>query len=240
MGADRADPIRTVGRRQLIAFGLPALAVAVVAPSVTPAAGAAETESAGTVVILRTLSGLEALAISLYEGISSLPAFTDGSVSPELIMFVTTTAGHHLQHQQALGGAITRLGGVTQETPNAQYLPIVTAALAQARHQSGPAAVESVVAVAAALENVLAATYVAHAPAVDDPQSRQLVAATAGVEAQHESVLLVLESLAHAGSLDQFVIGPAVSGLSAQALASGVPEATYPITHAIGAKEVRQ
>jgi hypothetical protein len=234
------DPVDGSGenfaRRALITRALPFAAVVAVGlglPFGPVQDAAAATGGTANVDVLEAAAGLEALMLSLYQGMLALPVLAGASSLPDVVQLLTVISGHHADHLQGVQQTAQRLGASAAGQPDSRYQPIVSAALAEAGRSNGPASLSPVIRVAASLENVLAASYVSQARVVHDTGMRQLAASISGVEAQHESSLLLLQSLAASGDLSRFTIGPAAATLPTAAVEAGVPEIVYPTAAAV-------
>lgn len=220
-------------RRVLLTRALPISVVVAVGLGLPVVAAAATTVGITDVEALEAAAGLESLMLTLYQGMLALPVLTGASPLPALVQLLTVISGHHADHLQAVQEAAQRLDRSASGKPDPRYQPIVTAALAEAGRSNGPASLEPVLRVAAALENVLASSYVSQVRVVRNTGTRRLAASISGVEAQHESSLLLLQSLAKSGDLARFTIGPGAATLPAAAVQAGVPQAVYPTVGAV-------
>ncbi len=230
------DAATGLARRALLRRALPfsaAVAVGLALPSGPVPDAAATTSAPGDVEVLEAAAGLESSMLTLYQGMLELPVLSGASPLPDLVQLLTVISGHHADHLQAIQEAAGRRGASLAGRPDSRYQPIVTAALAEAGRSTGTASLSPVLRVAAALENVLAASYVSQARVVRDTGMRQLAAGISGVEAQHESSLLLLQSLAASGELSRFAIGPVAATLPSAAVQAGVPEVVYPTVGAV-------
>jgi hypothetical protein len=223
-------------RRVLLARALPlsaAVAVGIGLPFSPVVVAGAATGGTADVVVLEAASGLESLVLSLYQGMLDLPVLTGTTSLTDLVQLLTVISGHHADHLEAVQEMAQRLGASATGQPDPRYQPVVTAALAEAGRSNGPASATPVLKVAAALENVLAASYVSQARAVRNAGMRKLAASISGVEAQHESSLLLLQSLTASDDLSRFTIGPGAAALPNSAVQAGVPEVVYPTVGAV-------
>ncbi len=234
------DPVASSGagfaRRMLLRRALPFTAVVAVGLGLTIGPvedAAAATGGTADVEVLKASADLEALVLSLYQGMLALPVLAGESSLPDVVQLLTVISGHHADHLQGVQEAAQRLGTSVAGQPDRRYQPIVSAALAEAGRSNGPASLPPAIRVAAALENVLAASYVSQARVVRDSGMRRLAASISGVEAQHESSLLLLQSLAASGDLSRFAIGPGAVTLPTAAVQAGVPEIVYPTVGAV-------
>lgn len=136
-------------------------------------------DAQGDIVILRTASSLELLAVDVYEkaiksGLVKTPAVGDA---------VTLFQGQHREHAELFQGATKKLGGKPMTEPNpvvAQSLEAPIAALADEA---------AVVQLALMLEQAAAATYQASVGQFKDLKLNQAVMSVGGVEARHAAVL---------------------------------------------------
>ena len=87
------------------------------------------------------------------------------------------------------------------------------------------------------LEDVAAQTYVKDVGLVSTPELRQLFASVAGVESQHKAILLSVQALLKANTLQFIARPPQVATLPADAGGVGFPDAFYPTVMAAPVEE---
>ena len=133
-----------------------------------------------------TAAAIENTLITAYGQLSSLP-FVD---ELGLGAFLAATVQHHTDHLAAFNAAAVRLGGKAQSLPD-QPLMTTVVEPGLAKLASGFDAVMF----SAGLELISAATCTAQVATVADAQLRAVLASVAGVESQHQGVLLIVASL---------------------------------------------
>jgi hypothetical protein len=140
--------------------------------------------------VAETAAAIENVLLAAYGKLAAFPGVEELGLDP----FLIRTVGHHADHAAAFNAAAVRLGGKAQTGLDQPFLSSVV--------QPGLADVASAmdaVMFSARLEMIAAATYTAQVATVSDRDLRALLAGTAGVECQHQGVLLLVASLLPAG-----------------------------------------
>ncbi|HVM67433.1 MAG TPA: ferritin-like domain-containing protein, partial [Acidimicrobiales bacterium] len=141
----------------------------------------APTTAADDVAGAQTAAAVENVLIAAYTKLAALPYVEDLGLGA----FFAATVRHHRDHLEAFNTAAVRLGGKAQPGPDQPLMAsIVTPGLAKVA--SGIDAVMF----SARVEMIAAATYSAQVATVADAQLRSTLASVAGVECQHQGVLL--------------------------------------------------
>lgn len=140
-------------------------------------------ESAATemdVVLLRTATSLELLAVAAYQTAIDSGVVTTRSIADAAVLFQS----HHQEHAEALQGATEANGGTPFTEPN-QFVfdNVVTPALPSLTSET------AIVGFAATLEDAAAQTYAFAAGALSTPEFRQTIMSIGGVEARHLAIL---------------------------------------------------
>jgi hypothetical protein len=150
----------------------------------------------------QTAAAVENVLLATYTRLAALPYVQDLGLGA----FFSDTVGHHSDHLSAFNAAAVRLGGKAQPGLD-QPLMTSTVAPGLAKVTSGIDAVMF----SARVEMIAAATYAAQVATVADAQLRATLASVAGVECQHQGVLLVVASLLSAGAAagGPFPVAPA-------------------------------
>jgi rubrerythrin len=174
------------------------------------------------VSVAQTAAALEQTAIAVYASVAASP-FVQAVVAPAgvtIANLLTRTAQHHADHLSAFNAAAVRLGGKAQTGVDATLMTaVVTPALAKI------ASAQDAVTLLATVEQIAAETYAAPEALVADRQLRSSLASIAGVECQHQSVLLAVAALLgdNRPELIAFPIDPA--GLPATLPSGSLPSA---------------
>ena len=229
-----ADPDRrTFLRRSLLAAGVVgggALGASMFSRITTTVYAATSAD----VMMLQTAAAIENLAVAVYTKAAGLPPTVSGAAIPTVKAFVTMTITQHTDHGKAFNAAAMQLGGKTQTGIDQTVMDaVVTPALAKVK---GPA---DVVALAQALEDAAAQTYVKFGGDVDDRGALNAFATIAPVEAQHSAVLLAVAALIAGGAPQLITISPPVDAtkLPSAAGSVGFPKSFYPTAAARPAAE---
>jgi hypothetical protein len=195
----------------------------------SPAYGA----SSADIQMLQTAASLEVLVLNTYKTALSLPYIGGASAYKVLTTFLTTTVGQHAQHLTAFNAALTAVGAKAQTNPDPAFVPVVNRALLGLASVTPGQGVAAVVALAIELEQTAAETYVNDCSLLSDKKSVALFASIMGIEAQHVSVLLAVQSLL-AGGTPQFIeLTPTnVASLPAATGKAGIPNAFSPVNGA--------
>jgi hypothetical protein len=180
-------------RRQLFQIGgATILGAAILAAcgddSSTGSAGSSTTAGSGggdgmDVALARTAASLEQLAVNTYQMAAESGLVTTSAIASAAQLF----HDHHLEHRDALNGAIDSLGGRKITSPEdanqAVDQAIVQPALAKAATEA------DVVALALALETAAAQTYAFAGGALSTPALRSTIMTIGGIEARHAAIL---------------------------------------------------
>jgi len=140
--------------------------------------------------VAQTAAAVENVLISAYAKLAALPSMRGLGLEA----FLAATVQQHGDHLAAFNAVATRLGGKAQTGLDEAFMTSVV--------EPGIAAVASpleAVMFCAKLEMIAAATYSADVATVSDHGLRSALAETAGVECQHQGVLLVAASVLSAG-----------------------------------------
>jgi hypothetical protein len=169
----------------------------------------ARADEAVDVQVLQTATSLEVLAVATYGVALGLPFIKSGN--PLVIRFAQTTMRQHDEHRLAFQAQTRMLGGRPQTQPNPRYAPAVERARPDLRSAL------DVVKLAAALEEVLADTYLADLALFQDSDSKRVMASVMGVESQHLATLRAVRALLESGApqLVKVPIGADVARLPA-------------------------
>jgi len=199
--AERAEFLTGgLNRRRFLRFGGLAVATSAVFAACGSTSGstsspttAAPTTTGGTgsgnatdIVILRTATSLEALAVQTYQTAISSGLVTDSTVAAVAKDFM----GQHQQHLQQFAAATTQAGGQAFTQPNpVVYSQVIQPALAKVKTQT------DVLALAYTLESAAAQTYQSTVGVLSKPAYNTAVMSVGGVESRHVALLgLVLNS----------------------------------------------
>ncbi|HXZ62996.1 MAG TPA: ferritin-like domain-containing protein [Acidimicrobiales bacterium] len=142
------------------------------------------------VAVAQTAAAVENVLIAVYGRLAS-SSMSGAGLGP----FIARTVAQHSDHLAAFNAAAVRLGGKAQTGVDQ---PLMTSVV-----QPGLAAIASgldAVMFSAELEMIAAATYTAQVAAVADHRLRASLASVAGVECQHQGVLLAVASVLEAGA----------------------------------------
>ena len=146
----------------------------------TATSGSGSGSSNTDLVLLRTASSLEVLAVDTYDAAIASGLVTTSAIADAAILF----RDQHDEHAQQLQSATTDAGGdpYTEANPFLKA-EVVDPALAGLKTEM------DVVAFALVLETAAAETYAFAAGALSTPAFRQAIMAIGGVEARHMAVL---------------------------------------------------
>jgi hypothetical protein len=187
--AEKAQALGVPGRRQFFKVGgATILGAAVLAACGSDASTPAETGNKGDtgggnldITLLRTASSVEVLAVNVYDKAAQSSLITTAAVGAAAALF----RDHHQAHAEALQAATTNNGGEAYTKQNqAVFDTVVKPALDSAKTEA------DVLALALALENAAASTYVFAAGKLSTAEFRQTIMSIGGVEARHASVLM--------------------------------------------------
>jgi hypothetical protein len=194
-----------------------------------PAYGDASTDTQ----ILQTAASLEVLAVNTYKTALAQPDLGGASANNLLTTFMVTTMGQHAQHLTAFNAALTAMGAKIQTNPDPSFVPVVDKAMLGLGSDTPAQGVAAVVALALQLETVAAQTYVKDCTTLSDKKTVALFASIMGVEAQHVSVLLAVQSLLAAGTPQFIALSPTnAASLPASVGKVGIPNPFFPINAA--------
>jgi hypothetical protein len=167
--------------------------------------------------VLQTASSVERAIVTAYEGMLALPLVKNGR--PVLTDVLRTTLGHHNDHLDAFQARTVALGGKPQAAPN----PRVQAAIAR-----GLGNVSDVVKLAVTLEQLATDTYLFDL-GVAGNGLRGLLGSVMLAEAQHLSMMRIMQALVETGK-DRLVALPTdLSELPGTIGAAGFPRAVHPV-----------
>lgn len=209
-------------RRRELGIGGALLGAGALSAAALALAGPAFASSSKDVMALQTAASIELLAINTYKTALTLDFIGGGSANPVVKAFAQKTKAQHEDHLKGFNAAVMKLGGKEQTKPDAKYLAVVNKAIPKIK---GPA---DVVALAIALEDVAAQTYVKDVGLVSTSELRQLFSGVAGVEAQHKAILLAVQALLKGGLASQIKLPPDAAKLPAAAGKVGFPDTDYP------------
>jgi Ferritin-like domain len=181
------------------------------------------------VMVLQTAASLENLLVDAYSTAADL-AFVKGG-NAMVSAFIARTGAQHAAHARAFNAAAGRAGGSAQDAADPRYAPSVMRALAAL---SDPASVASLM---TTLEDVAAQTYTRYVSLVGAPDLRTLFCSVAPVEAQHRSILLVVQSLLNGGEPDLIAAPTRAAQLPNAVGTVGLPESFYSTTDASAVSE---
>lgn len=212
----RVGGIGLAGAVLLAACGSDGNSAMTTAPGTVPA-GATDTTMAGTmpdtmpgtdpmadgdVVLLRTASSLEHLAVAAYQIAIDSGLVTTTAVGDAAMRFQE----HHQEHAAFFEAATTKMGGTAFTDPNPVVLAALKPSIDALKDEAG------VIALALQLERAAAATYQSGVGVVLDASLNKALMSVGGVEARHAAVL--------AGALGQMAV-PAAFGSIDGAVAAG-------------------
>lgn len=178
-------------------------------------AGPAAAQVEVDVQILQTAASLENLAVATYGAALELDFIQDDET---LSSFAETTMGQHDEHGAAFNAQARALGGEAQDDTNPKYQAVVDETLPTLRDPL------SVAELAAALEEVATATYVANMTLFEDTRSKEVMASVMGVEAQHLATLRAVIALLENDLGDLVAIPTDVEALPAAAGSASFPQ----------------
>jgi hypothetical protein len=152
-------------------------------PSTTgaPSTTAASSNSAAMdLTLARTAASLEALAVATYDTAVKSGLVKTTAIGDAAKLFQS----HHQAHLDALNGVVTQAGAAKITEPNAAVKKaVVDPAVAAAKTEA------DIVALAFALEDAAAQTYVFAATQLSKPALRSTIMTIGGVEARHRAIL---------------------------------------------------
>jgi Ferritin-like domain len=160
------------------------------ASATTAAAASAPTAAAaaatGDVVILRTASSIEELAVAAYQTAISSGLVTTAAIADAAKLF----QAQHMEHSAYFQAATKAAGGEPFTMANPAVLAAIQPMIAALKDEKG------VVALAFELETAAAQSYQSYVGTFADPKLNPAIMAVGGVEARHAAVLSqVLNSL---------------------------------------------
>lgn len=179
-------------------------------------ASPAAADEALDIQILQTASSLESLAVATYGAALTLPFIKDGNAV--IVTFAETTMSQHDEHKKAFQAQTKALGGVSQDTPNPKYAPVVESAKPTLK------APLDVVKLAATLEQVARDTYLSDLSMFEDTTSKEVMASVMGVETQHLTILRAVAALLEAGATDAIAVPVDPTKLPAAAGSAPFPD----------------
>lgn len=191
---ERSALLRNMTRRRAVRFGgIGVLSAAVLAAcgkkddtvdsiaqaGVPDAAGKAPTSVVDDLVLVRTASSLEHLAVDLYDRASKSGLITTGAIADVVALF----RAHHAEHAALFEAVTKQVGGEPFTTANpvlaAKIEPLFTALKTEA----------DVVTFAHTVENLATDTYQSTVALFSTPKFRQAAMSVGAVEARHAALL---------------------------------------------------
>lgn len=167
--------------------------------------------------VLQTASSVERAIVTAYEGLLALPLVRNGR--PVLTDILHTTLGHHNEHLEAFQARTVAMGGKVQAAPN----PKVQAAIA---HGLGNAL--DVVKLAVTLEQLATDTYLFDL-GVAGSGLRGLLGSVMLAEAQHLSMMRILQALVETGKERLVALPTELSELPKTVGVVGFPRGIHPL-----------
>ena len=151
-----------------------------------PTTGAASTMPPGTeaaagmdVLILRTASSIEELAVAAYQTAIDSGLVTTAAIADAAMLF----QAQHREHSGLFQSLTTKAGGEPFAVPNPAILEAIQPTIDALKDEMG------VVALACDLEVVAAQTYQSNVAAFEDPALNAAIMSVGGVEARHAAAL---------------------------------------------------
>jgi hypothetical protein len=145
-----------------------------------PTTTAAATAATMDLSLAKTAASLEALAVATYDIAVASGLVENAAIGDAAKLF----RDHHQAHLDALNGVVTQAGATRITEPNAAVKKaVVDPAVAAAKTEA------DIVALAFALEDAAAQTYVFAATQLSKPALRSTIMTIGGVEARHRAIL---------------------------------------------------
>jgi rubrerythrin len=177
-GSDSNDAATTTTAAAAGTTGAPATDAATTAAAATPTTGAAAVAS-GDVLILRTASSIEELAVAAYQTAIDSGLVTTAAIADAAKLF----QAQHMEHSGLFQSLTTKAGGDPFKDPNPAILEAIQPSIDALKDEMG------VVALALELENVAAQTYQSNVATFMDPALNTAIMSVGGVEARHAAAL---------------------------------------------------
>ena len=156
----------------------------------------------GDIMILRTASSLEVLAVDVYQKAIDSGLVKTAAVADAAKLF----QAQHKEHAELFQGATKQLGGETFEKPNPVVLQSLQGPIGALQDEMG------VLELALMLEQAAAATYQSTVGAFKDASLNQAAMSVGGVEARHVAVLSSVLKKAPVPKAFQTTDGAVVAG----------------------------
>jgi hypothetical protein len=167
--------------------------------------------------VLQTASSVERAIVTAYEGLLALPLVKNGR--PVLTDILRTTLGHHNEHLDAFQARTVAMGGKPQAAPNPK---------AQAATARGLGNALDVVKLAVTLEQLATDTYLFDL-GVAGSGLRGLLGSVMLAEAQHLSMMRILQALVETGRERLVALPTELSELPRTVGAAGFPRGVHPL-----------
>jgi hypothetical protein len=148
-------------------------------PGTTMAPGTTMTAMSADVIILRTASSIEELAVAAYQLAIDSGLVTTAAVGDAAKLFQS----HHMEHSQLFQAATKQAGGTPFTMANPAVLAAIQPMIDALKDESG------VLMLALDLENAAAQTYQSNVGTVTDLTLNKALMSVGGVEARHAAVL---------------------------------------------------
>lgn len=181
------------------------------------------------VMILQTAASLENLLVTAYTTAAALPFVKTGD--PTVRQFVTKTGAQHAAHAHAFNTAAKKAGGKAQTGLDPRYAPGITHNLTALTDAASAASLM------ATLEDVAAQTYTRYVSLSPNAAVRKLFGTTAPVEAQHLSMLLIMQALLNGDAQELLALPTQAPQLPGRVGTVGLPDTFYPTTDASAVDE---
>jgi rubrerythrin len=177
-GSDKAAPAATTAAGTTLP---PTTVAGTMAPTTTLAMAGTTAAAAmsGDVVILRTASSIEELAVAAYQIAIDSGLVKTAAVADAAKLFQS----QHKEHSQLFQAATTKAGGTPFTMPNPAVLAALKPKIDALKDEAG------VLALALMLETAAAQTYQSNVGAVTDLALNKALMSVGGVEARHAAVL---------------------------------------------------
>ena len=167
--------------------------------------------------VLQTASSVERAIVTAYEGLLALPLVKNGR--PVITDILRTTLGHHNDHLDAFQARTVAIGGKPQSVPNPK---------AQAATARGLGNALDVVKLAVSLEQLATDTYLFDL-GVAGSGLRGLLGSVMLAEAQHLSMMRILQALVETGKERLVALPTDLSELPKTVGGAGFPRGVHPL-----------
>jgi hypothetical protein len=181
------------------------------------------------VMILQTAASLENLLVNAYTTAAGLSFVQTGN--PTIRQFVTKTGAQHAAHARAFNAAAKKAGGAAQTAVDPRYAPGIEHNLAVVTDAASAASL------LAMLEDVAAQTYTRYVSLSPNADVRKLFGTAAPVEAQHLSLLLVMQALLNGDAQELIALPTQPPQLPGKIGSVGLPDTFFPTTDASAVDE---